>query len=191
MLLIDANTRVKPEGLGFDKYYAVTPAGEHVKGTGVEIITENMQDFEKQLRKHAKEKPVILTTSNYDVKRAAVERALVDFIAHNELAEKPDSKTYRYSGVDQVIAKKCAQTKVGVNICFNDFLNSKNRGATLGRMRQNVKLCLKYGAPIIISSGAAHKNELVPADNLVAFAEFLGMNKKQARESLNARISEK
>ena len=52
-------------------------------------------------------------------------------------------------------------------------------------MRQNAKLCLKYGAPIIVSSGAQRKDELVPADNLAAFAEFLGLDRKQALNSLS------
>jgi ribonuclease P/MRP protein subunit RPP1 len=186
--LYDFNTRIPAKGLGFEDYFTVLDVKGYSKTsrvTGIEIKPKTTSELRSLIKKFGKADFTILTTDDYDVKRVAVDKALVDVIAHNERGSRRSNRNYRHSGVDHVIAKKCAENKVSVNICFNDFLKAKDRGVMLGRMRQNVRLCLKYGAPIIVSSGAERLDELVPADNLVAFAEFLGMNRKQAVQSLS------
>jgi ribonuclease P/MRP protein subunit RPP1 len=190
--IYDFNTKIPPRQLGYADYFLISE-NEYKKTekiSGVEIKPKTINELIKQVKKFKKANFIILTTQDYEIKRRAVDKSLVDAIAHNETESKRSKRNYRYSGIDHVIAKKCAETNVSVNICFNDFLNAENRGIILGRMKQNVRLCLKYKAPIIISSGAENTNELVPADNLVAFAEFLGMNRKQALESVS-RVAEK
>ncbi|MBR9679391.1 MAG: hypothetical protein GON13_03940 [Nanoarchaeota archaeon] len=190
--IYDFNTRTPPKNLGYANYFIVleNKYEKTKKITGVEIKPKTVNELNKQVKKFKNANFIILTTQDYEIKRKAVDNSLVDAIAHNELEKKRSKRNYRYSGIDHVIAKKCAENNVSVNICFNDFLNAENRGIILGRMKQNVRLCLKYGAPIIISSGAEKTSELVPPDNLTAFAEFLGMNRKQSLESVS-RVAEK
>ena len=187
--LYDFNSGIREDWLGFDGVLTALSPSDYKKSSGVigvEIEPRNTDELRRLVKKYGKADFITLKTNVYEVKRAAVDKALVDVITSNEAGTVRSKRNYLFAGVDQVIAKACADNHVSVNVRFRDFLKASDKGLVLGRMRQNVKLCLKYGVPMIVSSGARKKSEAVPADNLISFAQFLGMNRNQAVKSLSA-----
>ncbi len=181
----DFNYCIKNDWLGFERVLEIVNDKAGKGFYGAEISPKSTGELLKDLKKFVKADFIVLKTNDYEIKREAVDNAIVDILSHNELSEKKDTRNYRYGGIDHVIAKKCGQNNVSIMISFNDFLKAKDRGVILGRMKQNVRLCLKFKAPIIIASGAQKQEEAVPSDNLIAFAEFLGMNRNQAVKSVS------
>lgn len=143
----------------------------------------------KELREELKTKAdyYVLCESNYQTRRIAAEKALVDCLACLELSKKPDLIHSRRSGMDHKLARFASQSKVAVEFNFNHLLNSKGfeRATILGRMMQNARLCKKYKTPIVITSGAKKKSEMRSASDLQSFGIILGFTPKQAKEGLS------
>lgn len=110
------------------------------------------------------------------VNRKAVENKKVDILLSPEKESKRDFMFSRNSGLNQVLCKLAAKNDVAIGFNFSDLLNcsGKERSKTLGRMRQNVRLCKKYKVKIIFSSFAKNKYELRSSEFLKVFERILG-----------------
>lgn len=146
---------------------------------------KDRNELMKELKKRADY--YVLCDASYQIRRMAVEKALVDCLANLELSRKQDHTHYRRSGMDHKLARFASETKVAVEINFNNVLKSDGmrRAVILGRMMQNIKLCLKYNTPIVLTTGAKNKWEVRSPEDLISFASVLGLEKKQAKNALN------
>jgi ribonuclease P/MRP protein subunit RPP1 len=125
----------------------------------------------------------VLLVRGYDLalNRLAVETPEVDILTHPELNRKD-------SGLNHVLVREAAKNNVAVEINFrNILLSSKgSRSAVLKHIAQNIKLCKKYKAPIISCSGAISHWQLRDPKVLISMAMMLGLDIKQAKETVSA-----
>jgi len=135
----------------------------------------------KKLVKIRREYDVLLVRG-YDLKlnRLAVETPEVDILTHPELGRKD-------SGLNHVLAKEAAKNNVAIELNFRNILinNKSTRSAVIKHMINNVKLCKKYKAPIIICSGAISHWQLRDPKVLMSMAVLLGLELKDAKNSLS------
>lgn len=115
-----------------------------------------------------------------DVNRLAVETPQVDILTHPELNRND-------SGMNDVLMRLAAKNKVAVEIDFREVLNASRgtRAKILKNIQQNIKLAKKAKAPIVVCSGALSHYELKDPQVLVSFASYLGLDMKDAKDSLS------
>ena len=142
----------------------------------VEIQTKNVEELDKEIKRvRNKSEIVIVSGGDYDINRAACENSMVDILAHPELDRKD-------SGLDYVCIRSAKENNVAIELHFKSFLESFKRKRTniLNKMGKNVKLCNKYNAKIIVSSGAITKWGMRSGREMSALAKILGMELGQA-----------
>ncbi|PIN99737.1 hypothetical protein COT72_04860 [archaeon CG10_big_fil_rev_8_21_14_0_10_43_11] len=156
----------------FKEYQAFAKTNPYL--TGVELRANTIKDLNLLAKKFKHADYLVLSTSEYEVARYAIKKALVDALLHNESR----------GGIDHIMARECEQKKVAIDLCFRDVLGARKRERVLQAMRDEVRLALKYDTPLMLSSGARNEFEIVPKNNLIAFGEFLGLSKKQSKHAL-------
>ena len=107
---------------------------------------------------------------DYDINRAACESSMIDMLCHPELGRHD-------SGIDHICAKAAAENNIAIEINFREILESyrKQRMHVLSSMRKNIELCKKYGAGIIVSSGAVNMWGMRCGRELAAASHILGL----------------
>jgi ribonuclease P/MRP protein subunit RPP1 len=147
----------------------------------LEIETELISVIDiplKELRKEIQSRKglIIVQGGDLDINRFVVENKKVDILLSPENNSRKDLMFSRRSGLNQVLCKLAAKNGVAIGFDFSYLLNSKGkqRARILGRMRQNVKFCKKYGVKMVFSSFARNKYELRSEDFLKIFARILG-----------------
>jgi len=115
-----------------------------------------------------------------DLNREAVETPEVDILTHPEL-ERFDS------GMNHTMMKLAAKNNVAIEINFRQILinSMKSRAKVMQNMRSNILLAKKFGAPVIICSGAVSHWELRDPLSLSSFATILGMDLAAANRSIS------
>ncbi len=115
-----------------------------------------------------------------DLNRAAVETPEVDILTHPELNRND-------SGLNDVLLRLAAKNKIAIELNFREVMNaSKNtRAKILKNISQNVRLAKKTKAPIVVCSGAVSHFELKDPQVLISFANYLGLDMKDAKDSLS------
>lgn len=163
-------------GIGIIQYYP----GEisDIPKTDIDIvkcimIKPNSVNELNDLAARARSRAEILMVhgGNYDINRAACENSMVDILCHPELGR-------RDSGLDHICAKAANENEVAIEINFREIVESykKNRIYILSAMKKNIKLCKKYGANIITTSGAVTKWGMRSGRELAAIANLLGLD---------------
>ncbi len=106
----------------------------------------------------------------YNVNRAACENPMIDILCHPQLGRKD-------SGIDHICAKAAHENNVAIEINMRQILESSRRHRiyVLSSMERNIKLCKKYGAPVITTSGAASKWGMRSGREMSAFAYLMGL----------------
>ncbi len=110
----------------------------------------------------------------------AAKNASVDAFTNVESSSRGDYLNQRFSGLNKGIAKLMAKNKISLLLSFHKSKNHK----ILGRMRQNIRLCLKYGVPTIMGSGAMSNDQIVHPESLIGLCQLLGMDRKQAKQTV-------
>ncbi len=153
---LDEETRLRGEKLGFSNVI-------DSKDIKVKIGSTDLQN-----RKH-------LSDANNDV------------LMNPELENDRDKVHFRKSGLNQVLAKLAKENDVGIGFGFSFILNLNGveRARMIGRMRQNVRICRKFGTKMIVCSYAENIKEMREAKDLLAFAKVIGMTPGEAKEALN------
>lgn len=84
------------------------------------------------------------------------------------------------------LARIAGEKKVGVLFTLKKLLDAKptERSKLLERMKRITKICLRKSVPIVLSSGAEEITQMRGKSELLALASLLGMNGKQAKETL-------
>jgi len=154
---------------------------------GVELKPKSIKDLINQSRQFKDTDYLTINNPSRKIFRAAVEKGLVDSISGIELIKEPDRIHQRATLLDKANAKFMANNKVSMVIEFANLKRSygMRRAMLWGRMKYNAWICIKKKVPIIIASGASNPNELIDSEILKSFAQLLGMNAGQAKQSLS------
>ena len=167
--------------LGWDKLCFIfdTPKpGEVPKGhfAGFKINAKNDRELMKKINL-VSDYDVVLVSGDNTVLRKASTMGEVDVLARPEEAAGHDYMHQRDSGLDKVIVRNCAENDIAVELDFSQVLNSKGsrRARIIGRMAQNIELCQKYGAMIVITSGAKTNKGLRNPKDMASFFSLLGL----------------
>jgi len=116
------------------------------------INTKNINEARKEIQKlKGTNEKIIVHAQDDDFNRKIFEIKDVDMIVGLELFGK-DRLKQRGSGMNEVIAKlaKTNNIDIGVDLASIRKLDSLERGKVLGRIRQNIKLCKRTGARIVV-----------------------------------------
>jgi len=129
---------------------------------------------------------VVLKHPDRDAFRRAVEKSLVDAVLPDRLRGH-DYFHHKRTLLNNVTAKLMNKNKVSLLFTFKELRDAKGvkRALVWGRMKYEMKLCIKKSVPVIIASGAGSKDDLVEKHTLLAFGELLGLRPEQAKKALN------
>lgn len=111
----------------------------------IKIISENSFEKARKLIRAA-EKPVIFTSNDDELNRKIMEKEKIDVLLVNLKARK-DWQKQKNSGFDPVMAREAGKKKIMIAINLSEIIQSSGRekAEIMGRIRQNVMLCRKYG----------------------------------------------
>ena len=139
----------------------------------IEIIDVPLKDLRKKINDSTGK--IIIQGGELDINRFAVENKKIDILLSPEKNSRKDLMFSRRSGLNQVLCKLAAKNDVAIGFDFSYLLNSsgKQRARILGRMKQNVKFCKKYGVKMIFSSFARTKYELRSDEFFKVFSNIL------------------
>ncbi|MBT7903460.1 hypothetical protein HN587_06375 [Candidatus Woesearchaeota archaeon] len=129
---------------------------------------------------------IIYQSQNPDIDRVVIERGEIDFIIGLEDTRNKDFMHNRASGVNQVISKLLLEKKVKLLVNFGLILGSKGyiRSLYLGRIKQNLKFCNKYGFEVRIASFAKQSYQMRDYSSLVNFLKLLGLDTQKVKNLL-------
>ncbi|MEA1925080.1 MAG: RNase P subunit p30 family protein [Candidatus Altiarchaeota archaeon] len=118
--------------------------------------------------------------------REASECWEVDVISRPEKEAERDFMKQRDSGVDHIIAKNTSERFIALELNFSDILHSKGRARAtlLGRIRQNIKVALKYNTPLVFTTGSDKPSDLRSPREMVSLARVLGLSEEAAKATL-------
>jgi ribonuclease P/MRP protein subunit RPP1 len=133
-------------------------------------------------RNHGKYKFLAVQGSNDEVNRAALEDKRVDLLLNPEIERTRDFSDWRNSGLNDVLCRFAAQNKVSIGIDLSTFPSEKfSLAERLGRIMQNIKLCRKFKAKMIVFSSETSIND----HDLMSISLALGMSTEQTKTSLS------
>lgn len=156
---------------------------EITKKTGIDFFigleADNRQQLEKLVRIRREYDVLLVNGGDIKLNRLAVETPEVDILTHPESGRKD-------SGLNHVMAKLAAKNNVAIEINFKKILLSSKgtRARIMDNMDNNVAICRKVGAPMIICSGAASHWQIKDPKVLIAMGCLLGMKFDEAKKSV-------
>lgn len=174
------------ERLDLEKACMIGKVEEKYLLQGEEIEATSKQELRKKVRESEADF-IILKKAPNEIVQYAIQEGVVDCVTGLEKGKQHVPLLYRNPGFNQVMAKAAAENQVAIDFNFRNIRKTEGekRSRLLARMKQNLKICKKYGSPIILSSGAETKWEMVPAYDLVGFGQVLGLTKGEAKKALN------
>lgn len=152
------------------------------KNVGIDIFlgfeARDSKEVEKLKNIRRKFDVLLVRGGDVELNRIACETPEVDILTHPEY-ERFDS------GLNHVLMKLAAKNNVAVEVNFREILiTSKNtRSRVMSNIGNNIILAKKYGAPIILCSGAISHFELRSPECLISIASQLGMKLDEAKSS--------
>ncbi len=120
--------------------------------------------------------------------REASECWEVDILSRPEKEAERDYMKQRNSGVDHVIARNMSERFIALELNFSDILHSRGRARAtlLGRMRQNIKVALKYSTPLVFTTGSDRPSDLRGPGEMVSLAKVLGLSEGEAKATMSS-----
>jgi ribonuclease P/MRP protein subunit RPP1 len=154
------------------------------KKNGIEIFigfeARNTSVLEKLIKSRREYDVLLVKGSDLLLNRKAVETKEVDILTHPEYNR-------RDSGFNHVMAELAAENNVAIEINFREILNSsKNtRANIMHKIKNNVVLCKKYRAPVIICSGAVTHWQLRDPKVLISMGCLLGLELNETKKAIS------
>lgn len=148
---------------------------------GVEITASTEGELDSKIATYRPRVDVLAVHgSSEKVNRAALEDLRVDILAHPEQAGN--------SGINHVLAKLAGQNQVAIEFNLNALIHSRGgiRSRVLSRFNRNYELARKFGAPVVLTSGARSHYDLRAPMDMAALAMLFGMSRQEAIYSLSA-----
>lgn len=115
------------------------------------INTQNLNEARKQADKLRKEgKEIIILSQDDEFNRKALEIKNLKMLILNENLNQKDYMKQRNSGLNEVLAKICAEKKIELGIQITDIVqkDSIEKAKSLARLKQNIMLCKKAGCKL-------------------------------------------
>ncbi|MFB6217278.1 MAG: RNase P subunit p30 family protein [Candidatus Aenigmatarchaeota archaeon] len=112
---------------------------------------------------------VAVRGGDLDINKAAVRDSRVDILLHPEHRRKD-------RGLDHKIANSASKNDVALGVVLHPLLQTygKLRSHIFKHIMDNLELCDKYNAPVVITSGARKGLEMRDPRELASLAECLG-----------------
>lgn len=122
-----------------------------------------------------------------DDARHLLEKTNVDVIYGIEKDEGRDHTHYRYSGMNQVLAKIAHDKGRIICIDISRVINSSGvkRAKIMGRMMQNIMLYRKYKVKVAAASFARSPYSMRDAGDMQALLRLMGMGAGDAKDALS------
>ena len=144
------------------------------------ISTTNLNEARKQADKLRKEaKPIVILPQDDEFNRKVLEIKGASMLVINENLNQKDYMKQRNSGLNEVLAKICADKNIAVGIQIEEIAKKSDveKALALARLRQNIMLCKKSGTKLVFI--AENKDKLALQSIMLA----LGASTKQAFEA--------
>ncbi len=151
---------------------------------GIDIFigfeARNMSELDRLIKLRREYDVLLVKGSDLLLNRKAVETKEVDILTHPEYNRKD-------SGFNHVMAKLAAENNVAIEINFREMLNSSKstRANIMHKIKNNVELCKKYKAPVIICSGAVTHWQLKDPKILMSMGCLLGLELREAKKAIS------
>ena len=184
--IIEMAKRLGLSGLGIVRYYVgrieKIPESKDIDLVSVIIIKPDSKEELDALAKKIRNRVEVLMVhgGDYDINRAACENSMIDILCHPELGR-------RDSGLDHICVKAAQENDVAIEINFRETLESykRQRVYILSSMMKNIKLCNKYNANVITTSGTVTKWGMRGGRELAAITHLLGLDLGKAISSVS------
>jgi hypothetical protein len=117
--------------------------------------------------------------------RQAIE-AGPDMVVGLEETQPRDTLHERRSGLNQVLAAIAHRKGVRIGIAFSRLLDARgtDRARLLGRVSQNILICRKAKARVVLASAACLPERMRSPHDLMALGRMLGMTPREAQDAL-------
>ena len=134
----------------------------------------------------AKKLPIIVLGSTDEINRMALEDKRTDMLLDPEETRKKDFMKWRNSGLNHVLCKLAEKNNIKIGISFSRLnrMGSEEKSLKIGKIMQNIRLCRKYKAKIVLASFAESEKDLLSGYELKSIGLILGMTPQQVNESL-------
>jgi len=145
------------------------------------IITTNLNEARKQADKLRKEgKPVVVLSQDDEFNRKLLEIKGLSMLVINESLNQKEYMKQRNSGLNEVVAKICAEKNIEIGIQADEIIGKDEveQAHSLSRLMQNIMLCKKAEARIVFT-GNNEKNKKALQSLLLS----LGASTKQAEQA--------
>lgn len=146
---------------------------EIIKTDNINQVRKNIQELKKQ------NKQVIVQANSQEFNRKILEMKDVDIFLSPEIHERKDSLKQRDSGLNEVLCNLANKNeiKIGIDLTKIIHLSVIEKSDILSRIMQNIELCRRANAKIVIYPNEFSKQEIQ------SFFRVLGASTKQATES--------
>lgn len=144
------------------------------------INTPNLNEARKQIQNLKKEnKTIIVRAQDEEFNRKILENKDVNVLLSPELHNRKDKLKERDSGLNEILCKIAAKNdvKIGINIAEISKKQREERAKILARIMQNIKLCKKAGAEIVLIGECDKKDAF-------SFLLTLGASTSQAKKAI-------
>ena len=152
------------------------------------ISTDSLDELRRLIDKlSSKKKKIIVQASSDEINRTALESKKVWMLLAPEFARADEKEiNFRNSGLNQVLCKLAAQKGIFICINLSELLSEqgKRKAILLARIMQNIKLCRKYKARIILASFSREKEAMLSASDMKNLALSFGMSTQQAKQAV-------
>lgn len=161
--------------LGYTKLIMINST---FKSDKIEIISATTN------KKHRNEFPFIQTAKNN--LRAQLEKDKPFLVYDIETAEPREFMHHRNSSFNQILAKIANEKDVSIGFSIKSLLTASfAQSLLIGRIKQNVSLCRKYGLPMVVASFAESPYEMRAPEEVKSIATILGLSTKEIKNSIS------
>lgn len=138
---------------------------------------------QKNISKAAQHSKLLVAKSS-DKDRFFIESKKVKLIYGFEETGKKDYLHQRASGLNHILCELASKNNVAVGFSYSRLFKDAPSAALIGRIMQNIGLCRKYKVKTVIGSFSEKPYELRAPHDIMSLFAMLGMNAKNAKESL-------
>ena len=135
----------------------------------IKVYTGIIADKGK-INRHDKKTFVAAKSSDKD--REVIEKSKADLIFDLEENPRRDAMHQRISGLNHILCRLAHENNVSVGLSLSSVLNSEKKPVIIGRMMQNIRLCRKFKAKIVIASDPYEMRSL---HDMISFFKSLGL----------------
>ncbi len=148
------------------------------------ITSSNLNEARKQVQKIKREnknEEIIVKAQDEDFNRKMLENPDINILLSPELHNRKEPLKQRDSGLNEILCRiaKNNSIKIGIDIDEIKKLNNKDKSKVLARVIQNINLCKKTGAELVLFPRNKYKKQ-----DLMGFLQSLKSSTIQAKKAV-------